>query len=357
MCIRDRDGVLTAAIISIKTTGLDYEVDEIIELSCIKCLVNPSGKVIKIIQEVDQLQQPRAPLSEQVKEMTFLNDEDLSGKIIDWTEIQCLLNDTDVIISFNAQFERPFLENKIKHHNKKWACAYAQIPWSEFGYPKKSLELLCIQHNFYYEESPGIERCRALINLLEKKIPSENKLYLKILLDSLSEKSYLLIALKSSFSAKWFFNQHKFSFNYPLKMWFKFFNERSKDEAELILEEMKANVYEGIAFNGCLIEIDATKKFKSLNEFANLSGNEKIFTKEPPGKYTKPFMLIAKNIDGSHSNELNARLYSWIMNGKKQEWVIYVTEEEANHEKKWLVENIYKSHFKGTMVSNKDFKP
>lgn len=346
----------TGLIISIKTTGLNFELDEIIELSYIKFKYSADGHITKILKEEDLFQEPTKPLSEQNKEVTFLTDEQLKGQKIKWNEVDTDLEDVDLIISYNAQFERPFLERKITQKQKQWACAYAQIPWASYGYPRKNLEVICMHHNFYFEETPGLEKCRAILNLLKKNSPEETKVYLNILLSSLTEKSYLVIALKSNYEDRAFFNEHKFSFNKPLNMWFKYYNEKEKEDAFSILEEMKYTIYEGIPFNGCLIEIDATKKFKPLTEFSQLPGNEKIFSKEPPGKYTKPFMLIAKNLDISHRKELSSRLYSWVSTGNKHEWVIYVTEDEANNEKKWLKENLYHSHFKGTLAPNKNYQ-
>lgn len=343
--------------VSLKTTGLNFDVDEIIELSYIKFRCSDQGELVQILEEKDFLQEPTNSLSEQNKEITFLTDEMLSGNKIPWTDVDADLSDVDFILSFNAQFERPFLEKKIKHKSKKWACVFTQIPWAKYGYPRKNLDMLCIYHNFYFEDAPGIEKNKAVLTLLEKKSPEENKVYLKVLLDSLSSKNFLVIALKSSYEDRAFFNENKFSFNKPLNMWFKYYDLTQKTDAESILEEMKFTIYEGIPFNGCLIEIDASKKFKPLTEFATLPGNEKIFTKEPPGKYTKPFMLIAKNLDISHRSVLNSRLYSWVATGSKHEWVIYVTEEEANNEKQWLKENLYHSHFKGTLIANKSYEP
>lgn len=277
---------LTAAIVHLKTTGFNNTVDEIIELAYLKVVISPeSGKIIKLINEASYLNEPsKIKLSPAVSEKTGITKEMLAGQKIDWNVIDVDLSSVDFIISFNAPFERPFLDKELPRLHKRWVDVLSQIPWNEYGFKNKSLESLSLHHGFYFEDNRSLVISQVVAKLLDFTIPEKEDTYLSQLLTHLDDKGLLVIAQKAHYEKRFFFNQHEFSFNKPLNTWYKFYTLKEASEAEKLLNEMKEEVYAGIAFNGAIIEIDASRRFKTLEDLSSLASEEPVLTKDPPGK-------------------------------------------------------------------------
>lgn len=345
-----QEPTIKVIICDVETTGLEVDSSEIIELAYIAIhVIVQTGEVVKIVKEFDQFQDSSQPLSSKIISLTGITQEMIKDKKINWQEVADDFASAEFIVSYNAKFDRPFIEKYLPNSSNNWLCALTQIPWEEWGFTILKQEIIALNHGFYYSAHRAIVDCQVLLTLLQQK--QKERYYLSFLMESLSKVSYLIIALKTHISKKQFFNDHNFQWNKPLSVWHKYFNESEKTEAEEVFEKMKNQVYDNIAFNGLMQEISSLNKFRSIDKLVTL-------TSEAPGKYTKPFMLVGLNIE--HSSEitesLKRRLYSYDLYKNKKEWILYLSAEETNKEMEWLTQNVYKSHFKGIVVKNSTYK-
>ena len=96
---------------------------------------------------------------------------------IDWNHVHNIINDSDIIVAHNAQFDRGFLDRYLPVSKEKlWACSHRDIDWLNRGFVKQSLELLSIWHGFYYESHRAMNDVDALIHLLTHNSYNENQL-------------------------------------------------------------------------------------------------------------------------------------------------------------------------------------
>lgn len=74
---------------------------------------------------------PGFALTNEIKELTGINDEMIRGKNIDWNYIDELLAKCSIIISHNANFDRPFIDIHLTQSpNKQWAVHSSKLTGS-----------------------------------------------------------------------------------------------------------------------------------------------------------------------------------------------------------------------------------
>src|SRR5690606_25095582 len=72
-----------AIILDTETTGLDAEIDELVELGMVKFRFSSDGQIGPIVDRFQAFQEPQAPLSEEVARLTGLSADELCGQAID----------------------------------------------------------------------------------------------------------------------------------------------------------------------------------------------------------------------------------------------------------------------------------
>ena len=167
----DSGRVFRGAILDTETTGLTAD-DTMIEVAIVSFEYDARG-IIRIVDVVDELQDPGAPLKPDITALTGLTDADLAGKQFDKERIEGALHNARLIIAHNAGFDRPHMERVFPvAADKPWACSQAQLPWvKEYGMGSSRLEYLLMRHGFFYEAHRAETDCRALLHLLTKPAP------------------------------------------------------------------------------------------------------------------------------------------------------------------------------------------
>lgn len=138
------------AIVDVETNGLDYKKNVIIELGILIVLVDrETGTLLQVISEYNHLNDPGIPLEKKIVQVTGIEDKDLIGHKIDWNLVNIILSEAEVLTSFNAKFDRAFIDTmSTVSSSKDWVCAYDQIPWQDQGFPEKSQKNLCFYHGY-----------------------------------------------------------------------------------------------------------------------------------------------------------------------------------------------------------------
>ncbi len=111
--------------IDTETTGLSAGRDKIIEIGYVLARFDTvTGNICVVIERYSGLEDPGFPLSDAIKEITGIKDEDLAGQHFADDQIRAAIAKADLVVAHNAQFDRGFLDlrypefaNKsITHH-------------------------------------------------------------------------------------------------------------------------------------------------------------------------------------------------------------------------------------------------
>jgi DNA polymerase-3 subunit epsilon len=135
-------------ILDTETTGVDHARDEVIELGIIKFEYGASGRVYRVIETLNQLDQPRKPIPPEITRLTGITDADVAGQRIDDAAVHALAADAAVVIAHNASFDRQMCEGRWPIFTEKnWACSCHQVPWRDEGHEGMKLGYLLTDTN------------------------------------------------------------------------------------------------------------------------------------------------------------------------------------------------------------------
>ncbi len=109
-------------VFDLETTGLDYKVDEIIEIGYI-LLEKKDNDIIKLEEENILIKQ-NFPIPSKIVELTNITDEILDKKGISkkdaYDKIYKIFSDDLILIAYNLQFDIKFLDRFIKSFNNSF---------------------------------------------------------------------------------------------------------------------------------------------------------------------------------------------------------------------------------------------
>jgi len=111
--------VLNAIVIDVETTGLDPELDEIIELAMIKFTFSRVGQVGRVTESYHSFNQPATRIPEAITRLTGITDNDVADRKISSESVESFIADSVLVIAHNAAFDRPFAERVSKNFADK----------------------------------------------------------------------------------------------------------------------------------------------------------------------------------------------------------------------------------------------
>ncbi len=194
---------LIGLFLDVETTGLTPGVDKIIELALVSFEFLSDGRIFKILDRLDEFEDPGFPIPEGIVKLTGITDEMVHGKHIDVDTVNRIVESASVVIAHNANFDRQFLESSFPIFEKKaWACSMKDIPWREEGVESSKLEYIAYKLGFFFDGHRAINDCLAGIHVLSMPLPSSNESALKTLLDNARKKEYRIWAEGSPFDSK-----------------------------------------------------------------------------------------------------------------------------------------------------------
>lgn len=156
-----------AAFLDVETTGKDPEHAQIIEIA-----IRPfefcadQGFITYVFDPYVSLQDPGCPIPAEVSAVNGIFDKDVQGKAIDWREVEDILSCSALVLAFNADFDRKFVD---RHYKKPcvWGCAMSQVDWSGVRRTALAQDVLCAWHGFFYPPHRALADVDAGIRLLE----------------------------------------------------------------------------------------------------------------------------------------------------------------------------------------------
>ena len=247
-------------VIDVETTGLDQSQDKVIEIGLRLFLFNRStGELLRLGESYSGFQDPGFPLSEEVKALTGITDEQLKDQKIDWEKVNTLLKQCQIIIAHNASFDRPFIDAATSDSKSKiWGCSFKQINWNQHGFSSQKLDVLSIYHGFFTDAHRALNDSDALLFLLSQVSPKTSTPYLLELLNNARKPTMLLSALYSPFETKDLLKARQYRWEAVQKCWTK---EVFLDQHESEIQWLEEVIYRG-KFKGKSQEIQPVDHFK-----------------------------------------------------------------------------------------------
>lgn len=238
-------------VIDTETTGLNHEHDEIVEVAFNVIEFDEEGNFYRILFSLSEQQEPSKEIDPDAQIVTGYTKELLRGKKINWDVVSDLLKGVDVVTSFNAAFDRPFLEAKCpEFKNKFWACSMEQVPWLKlFGIKGTQERLLSEICGVYYNAHNATTDVDALCYLLSSKVKDSERTIFYALLKVATIKGYLVHALDSSFNDKDLLKANKYKWNSSKKLWVKETKDVNHEMNFLSSHGMGSHVQEVTGFN------------------------------------------------------------------------------------------------------------
>ena len=248
-------------VIDTETTSLDVDTGNIIEIGLVAFEYDPvTGQPIRVLGAYGGLEDPGHPLSPEITEITGITDTMVAGQRIDDDRVAALVDKASIVIAHNADFDRPFLENRFPvFSDLPWGCSLSDIDWFAEKLGSRKLDYIAYQMGFFFGAHRAEEDCQALLEILARPLPVSGHPGLKSLLDRLPEVGYTVYAINSPFATKDALKARRYRWDNEGKVWY-----RTLAGTEAFNEEvawLKATVYGGRSARIEVEERDARARF------------------------------------------------------------------------------------------------
>jgi DNA polymerase III subunit epsilon len=192
-----------AVLLDLETTGLDPEKDEIIEIAIVPFTYSNDGRIFKVYEAYNELQEPSEAIPAVITQITGITNEMVLGHKISAEKVLEAVEPAALIIAHNAAFDRKFAEKTFDvFSTKAWACSMTDVPWQEEQFESLKLEYLAMRNGFFYDGHRATADCYAAIELLAQTLPNSNMLALAALLENARQSTCRVWAEGSSFDFK-----------------------------------------------------------------------------------------------------------------------------------------------------------
>ena len=262
--IADTSNNLIGVFLDIEATGLSYATDKMIELGMVKFEYTQDGRIFRLLDEFSGYQDPYIPIPVEITKLTGITDSMVKGHRINVEEVDSYLNNVDIIIAHNAQFDRTFFEMTFPNVTPKaWGCLMYDIDWKNEGISSHKLEYIAYKYNFFFEGHRAIIDCLAGTHILAQDLLISKGLVLKQLLTNALALRFKLWTTHSPYDSKdllkargyrWSMNQ-----NDKYRAWSI---EVTEDEVAEEINYLRSEIYRG-SINIPIEVFDAYSRFSS----------------------------------------------------------------------------------------------
>ncbi len=174
------------------------------EIGCVVFRYDSDGHIYDVTETFTMFEDINEPLLPDVQKVTGRTDADISGKRFDDAVINRVFKTYGLVIAHNAAYDRPKLERRFKVLEKcPWACSYNDIPWMDCNVIDRKLRLLCIDLcGFHFDGHQALNDSYALLDLLNKKLPTRNCTIFQQLLLAAKSKTTRIWAIDAPYEKK-----------------------------------------------------------------------------------------------------------------------------------------------------------
>lgn len=209
------------AALDVETTGLAVETDRIIELSIRRFRFDPMGRITKLDRCYSWLEDPGQPLEPEIRRLTGLTDEQLAGCVIDEARALGLLRSASLVVSHNAGFDRPFVDERLPAaRGLAWACTCREVDWPEYGFDGRALGWLLAQAGYFHAGHRAEADVDGLIALLQHDLYN-GCTGLGVLLESARRPGWIVRAAGAHFDVKERLKARGYRWNPGASVWWR----------------------------------------------------------------------------------------------------------------------------------------
>jgi DNA polymerase-3 subunit epsilon len=104
------DKKLIGVFLDIESTGLSHTIDKLLELGMVKFEYTEDGRIFNLLEEFNGYQDPKIPIPEHITKLTGITNDMVKDHSIENSKVAEYLEDVDIIISHNAQFDRAIID-------------------------------------------------------------------------------------------------------------------------------------------------------------------------------------------------------------------------------------------------------
>lgn len=141
------------------------------------------------------------------------------------------------------------------------------MPWKQENIASAKLEYLAYKFGFFYDAHRAEMDCLVGVHILTQILPVSKELAFRILLDSVSQKSYIIWAINAPFSSKDILKARGYKWNDgnngKPKAWYTEVNEQEKDLEQAFLSQ---NIYQNNIIGNTMPIIE---EINALNRFSD----------------------------------------------------------------------------------------
>ena len=255
------------AFLDIEATGLSYADDKIIELGIVKFEFSEDGQIFRLLEEFSSYQDPGKPITAFITKLTEITDDMVKNQQINQAELDSYLQDVDIIIAHNAEFDNSFFNKAFPSlAPKAWACSMIDINWREEGISSHKLEYIAYKYNFFFEGHRAIIDCLAGIHILAQESLLSKQPVLKQLLDNSRKLRFKLWATNSPYDSKDLLKARGYRwYNNPADKYKAWCIEVTEDKVAEEIAYLRSQIYYG-PINIPIEIIDAHSRFSNNNK-------------------------------------------------------------------------------------------
>jgi DNA polymerase-3 subunit epsilon len=225
-------------VVDTETTGLDPVQNEVIELGMIKFEYGQSGRIYRVLETFNQLQEPNQPIPDEITKLTGITNDDVADQRIDEEAVRRMVGDVALVIAHNAQFDRPMCERRWPvFAERSWACSAIQIPWRPEGHEGVKLAYLLTDYGFFHDGHRAADDCFAVLTLLALPLQMSGKLALTALLDTARKPIVRLWAVGSPFESKDILKSRKYRWSASRRCWYTDIEEAKLADEQIFLAQ------------------------------------------------------------------------------------------------------------------------
>lgn len=247
--------------VDVETTGLNTELDRIIQFAAVRFEFDPeSGDIGHIGPTYCGLEDPGLPLDPEIVEITGLTNEQLKGHRINDEKVAELMRDAVLVVAHNADFDRKMTEARIKGFDAlPWGCSQRDVKWEKFGCRGAKLDylvmLLCGE---FFDGHNALNDCLAGVHLLATS-QANGATPFQMLLESVRTPTYRLFAYQAGFHMKEKLRVRRYRwYPDPVKAWAK---DVKADELEAERTWLRQEVYGSVGDQSGVKKISAYDRF------------------------------------------------------------------------------------------------
>jgi len=202
----DPSPVRLGAFVDVETTGLDRELDEVVEFSMVPFTYDAkAGVALEVLhgEAITGFDEPTREISDEVQAVHGITPAMVKGHRLDDAKITALVERCAIMIAHNADYDRPICERRLPVFSRvRWACSQQEVPWKTYGVVGAKLEHILegACHEFY-DAHRALDDCLVGIHCLAQPMV-EGRTPLSHLLESARQPTVRVFAIDSPFPKK-----------------------------------------------------------------------------------------------------------------------------------------------------------